>query len=124
MSDTDTDIDKNNNTGMIPAFQNSNQQRMNVLRIAFNFIYNLIQLPQERFVQIQPIINRSSVLIRAVISKFKNEIAYAKENYFRKADAALNKIKQQYGEGREGFLNFLNSKNNVENFSKKKPPQN
>ena len=69
MSDTDTDIDKNNNTGIIPAFQNSNQQRMNVLRIAFNFIYNLIQLPQERLIQLQPIINRSSVLIRAVVTK-------------------------------------------------------
>ena len=66
---SDTDIDKNNNTGIIPAFQNSNQQRMNVLRIAFNFIYNLIQLPQERLIQLQPIINRSSVLIRAVVTK-------------------------------------------------------
>ena len=63
------DIEKNRNTGLIPTFQNNNQQRMNVLRIAFNFINNLLQLPQERFVQIQPIINRSSVLIRAVISK-------------------------------------------------------
>ena len=63
------DIENNRNTGLIPTFQNNNQQRMNVLRIAFNFINNLLQLPQERFVQIQPIINRSSVLIRAVISK-------------------------------------------------------
>ena len=69
VSDTGTDIDKNINTGLIPAFQNNNQQRMNVLRIAFNFIYNLIQLPQERLIQLQPIINRSSVLIRAVVTK-------------------------------------------------------
>ena len=69
VSDTGTDIDMNINTGLIPAFQNNNQQRMNVLRIAFNFIYNLIQLPQERLIQLQPIINRSSVLIRAVVTK-------------------------------------------------------
>ena len=65
----DKDKDNNQNTGIITTFQDNDRRRINVLRIAFNFINNLLQLPQERLIQMQPIINRSSVLIRAVLSK-------------------------------------------------------
>ena len=63
------DKDNNQNTGIITTFQDNDRRRINVLRTAFNFINNLLQLPQERLIQMQPIINRSSVLIRAVLSK-------------------------------------------------------
>lgn len=65
----DKDKDNNQNTGIITTFQDNDRRRINVLRTAFNFINNLLQLPQERLIQMQPIINRSSVLIRAVLSK-------------------------------------------------------
>ena len=43
--------------------------RLNVLRTIISFFNNLFKLPQDRIVQLQPIINRSSVLVRAVVSK-------------------------------------------------------
>lgn len=41
---------------------------------------------------------------------FTDEIAEARAEYFRAADAALEKIRLRFGDGREGFLNFLNNK--------------
>jgi len=44
---------------------------------------------------------------------FTSEIARARAEYCRAADKVIEKIRLRYGEGREGFLNFLNNK--VEN---------
>ena len=46
---------------------------------------------------------------------FSNEITEAREGYFRAADSALEKIQLRYGSGPEGFRNFLNNNNAVDN---------
>lgn len=54
---------------------------------------------------------------------FTEDLTEARVEYFRAADAALEKIRLRFGTGREGFLNFLNNKD-VENFSEKEPEKN
>ena len=48
---------------------NNGSRRLGVLRSAFGFLSNMLQLPSGRIDQLQPLVNRSSVLIRAVVSK-------------------------------------------------------
>ena len=48
---------------------NNGSRRLGVLRSAFSFLANILQLPSGRIDQLQPLVNRSSLLIRAVVSK-------------------------------------------------------
>lgn len=41
------------------------------------------------------------------LDDFTEDLAQARADYFRAADAALEKIRLRFGEGREGFENFL-----------------
>ena len=50
-------------------YEESNDRRRNVLRTASAFISNLLQVPTGSLAVLQPLVNRSSVLIRAVVSK-------------------------------------------------------
>ncbi|MFZ5631194.1 MAG: hypothetical protein ACOY5B_18840 [Spirochaetota bacterium] len=55
--------------------------------------------------------------------QIKAELLKAREQYFQAADAALEKIRLGYGEGKEGFRNFLNG-NKVEKIRPKKLDKN
>lgn len=48
---------------------NNGERRLSVLRTAFSFLSNMLQFSPTKMTQLQPIVNRSSVLVRAVVSK-------------------------------------------------------
>jgi hypothetical protein len=48
---------------------NNGERRLSVLRTAFSFLSNMLQFSPTKMAQLQPIVNRSSVLVRAVVSK-------------------------------------------------------
>jgi hypothetical protein len=50
-------------------FEDTDDTRRKVLRAAFVFISNLLQIPTGNIASLQPLVNRSSVLVQAVVSK-------------------------------------------------------
>jgi hypothetical protein len=43
------------------------------------------------------------------LNDFKEVLTVARAEYFRAANTAIEKIQLRFGEGRDGFLNFLNN---------------
>lgn len=53
-------------------------------------------------------------------SHLKADLVQAREEYFRAADSALEKVRLRFGSGRDSLLNLLSNKN-VENFPENNP---
>ena len=67
--ETDTTGERNYELSDALRAGNNGERRLSVLRTAFSFLSNMLQFSPTKMAQLQPIVNRSSVLVRAVVSK-------------------------------------------------------